>query len=425
MLVVGGTDGSGSRRVVSLLVALGVRMVSEDPETYDIHADVVGGWPKMVTPVLRSTRSLSYDPARLPASIQKATTSMVRQVLGKIKTDREKGEGVRLRDAGVLRRPEGALASRVDVGFKAPVSMTLVPYIVAMEPNVMFLHVLRDGRDIAFSANQGPVTKFYEPMYGAKATSAPLGGVQLWSDWNSQLHHWARDVTGSPAAFEVASGGRGASFRYYALHSEDLVDPVTAVRFSAISNLAAWVGSSLGEDELCCLAVQESVFLGSHDRSAGRGTTKMNAGARYGKWKTKVGNNGKLGAELHALGREGLRTFGYEPPRELTSEHAVSASGYRCTLTPPDCASILKKPEVQFSATDICKISPGTDYKGGDIGGPPRTVTSLDDCCRACKSHPQCKHFTYVPDKCYMKVSHGTAQSDPNRLDGMVSGDIL
>jgi len=53
MLVVGGTDGSGSRRVVSLLVALGVPMVSEDPETYDIHADLVGGWPKMVTPLLR------------------------------------------------------------------------------------------------------------------------------------------------------------------------------------------------------------------------------------------------------------------------------------------------------------------------------------------------------------------------------------
>lgn len=56
LLVVGGTDGSGSRRVVSLLTALGVRMVSEDPETYDIHADIVGGWPKMVAPVLKVSK---------------------------------------------------------------------------------------------------------------------------------------------------------------------------------------------------------------------------------------------------------------------------------------------------------------------------------------------------------------------------------
>ena len=30
-------------------------MVSEDPETYDIHADLVGGWPRIVTPVLEVT----------------------------------------------------------------------------------------------------------------------------------------------------------------------------------------------------------------------------------------------------------------------------------------------------------------------------------------------------------------------------------
>lgn len=52
VLVVGGTDGSGTRRVVQLLTDLGTTMVSEDPETYDIHADLVGGWPPLVIPVL-------------------------------------------------------------------------------------------------------------------------------------------------------------------------------------------------------------------------------------------------------------------------------------------------------------------------------------------------------------------------------------
>ena len=53
MLVIGGTDGSGTRRVVQLLTNLGVLIVSEDPETYDIHADLFGGWPKVVEPVLQ------------------------------------------------------------------------------------------------------------------------------------------------------------------------------------------------------------------------------------------------------------------------------------------------------------------------------------------------------------------------------------
>ena len=53
IMVVGGTDGSGTRRVVQLLTKLGVTIVSEDPETYDIHADLFGGWPQVVTPVLQ------------------------------------------------------------------------------------------------------------------------------------------------------------------------------------------------------------------------------------------------------------------------------------------------------------------------------------------------------------------------------------
>jgi hypothetical protein len=27
-------------------------MVSEDPETYDIHGDLMGGWPTVVNPVI-------------------------------------------------------------------------------------------------------------------------------------------------------------------------------------------------------------------------------------------------------------------------------------------------------------------------------------------------------------------------------------
>ena len=50
------SDGSGTRRVVQILTQLGVTMVSEDPETYDIHGDLMGGWPPVVTPVLEVSR---------------------------------------------------------------------------------------------------------------------------------------------------------------------------------------------------------------------------------------------------------------------------------------------------------------------------------------------------------------------------------
>jgi hypothetical protein len=46
------SDGSGTRRVVQVLSELGVNMVSEDPQTYDIHGDLMGGWPPVVNPVI-------------------------------------------------------------------------------------------------------------------------------------------------------------------------------------------------------------------------------------------------------------------------------------------------------------------------------------------------------------------------------------
>ena len=48
------------------LTQLGVLMVSEDPETYDIHGDLMGGWPTVVKPVVATMRTLNYIPPSGP-----------------------------------------------------------------------------------------------------------------------------------------------------------------------------------------------------------------------------------------------------------------------------------------------------------------------------------------------------------------------
>lgn len=69
VLAVGGTDGSGTRRVVWLLTMLGVTMVSEDQQTYDIHADVVGGWPQIVTPLVKVRITSIHQIRMLPCPL--------------------------------------------------------------------------------------------------------------------------------------------------------------------------------------------------------------------------------------------------------------------------------------------------------------------------------------------------------------------
>ena len=75
-LIVGGTDGSGTRGVVALLQRLKVPMVVEDTGTMDIHASpymVKGGWPEVVRPVLDWAHGAGYDTQAAPAELRKTT----------------------------------------------------------------------------------------------------------------------------------------------------------------------------------------------------------------------------------------------------------------------------------------------------------------------------------------------------------------
>lgn len=253
ILVVGGTDGSGTRRVVQLLTNLGVLIVSEDPETYDIHADLFGGWPKVVTPVLEAAGSIIYDTKDLPPQLQTSTETNLRRLLTQAERDSHKPESKRLAVGGALPTPPDVHASNVLYGFKAPVAMTLVPWWRKLNSHFMFLHVLRDGRDIAFSANQvficlfsfdffqGPVTKFYHAMYKNRPElmvyPPAVKAIQLWADWNSGIKNWAEKE------MKISPQTRDSSFRYLSVHIEDLVDESRDIRYKAIKHIAEFVGS--------------------------------------------------------------------------------------------------------------------------------------------------------------------------------------
>lgn len=255
VLVVGGTDGSGTRSVVQLLTKLGVLIVSEDPETYDIHADLFGGWPKVVTPILEEAGSITYDTQDLSPQLRSSTESNLRRLLTQVEKDSHKPESKILAVGGALPHSPDVHASDVIYGFKAPVAMTLVPWWRKLNPHFMFLHVLRDGRDIAFSANQvalhfnlltfniwqGPVTKFYHSMYKKRPEllvhPPAVKAIQLWADWNNGIRKWAEQQQ------KITPNTKDSSFRYLPIHIEDLVTESRDVRYEAIKRIADFVGS--------------------------------------------------------------------------------------------------------------------------------------------------------------------------------------
>ena len=67
IVLIGGTDGSGTRAVVDLLRELGAMIVADDKETFDVHAKMLyhgRGWPGLVRSVLNQTQgkiNYNYD----------------------------------------------------------------------------------------------------------------------------------------------------------------------------------------------------------------------------------------------------------------------------------------------------------------------------------------------------------------------------
>jgi hypothetical protein len=217
VLIVGGSDGSGTRAFVDTLAKLGVPMLADDGGTFDVHAAGImkrQGWPPLVQAVLRDTHqqaanySINNDNGN-DATLTEATRQLALTELDKLR-QRFEIRALQLRKRGLSRNI--SLSQYVSYGFKAPVTMLLLPLLVQVFGKVKFVHVLRDGRDVALSDNGSPVIKFYNSYYGSEAEQriAELqeqqwgGGeehdkmvqnvqaMQLWNDWNVQVYEYCR-----------------------------------------------------------------------------------------------------------------------------------------------------------------------------------------------------------------------------------------
>jgi Sulfotransferase family len=266
VLVVGGSDGSGTRAVVELLGRLGVPILVDDTGTYDVDALLIAGnkeekgWPPLVQSVLELTRSANYELDDLPPDALRA----FRDQLTTLRTSYQARADELLQriDARSRTRP-----TSTPYGFKAPVTMLLLPLLLDAFGSIKFLHVVRDGRDVVISENQSPVQKFYDSYYlhgqretndgayigdqpGLEYTEMHVRAMRLWNDWNMQAWAWSQSHVDNDA------------FDYHVVRSEDLIsDP--QLRLETIQRLAAFVGSPRSSaSELCCLLYRMDFDLG-------------------------------------------------------------------------------------------------------------------------------------------------------------------
>jgi hypothetical protein len=153
-LVIGATGGSGTRVVARMARAAGVFLgdrlnESEDPwDLIDLYDRHLNAW--LADPV-----------AREPALVED---------LG-----------------GLLRDHLAPLPAPAPWGWKEPRSLYVLPLLARAFPALRVVHVVRDGRDMAFSSNQNQLRKHGAALLGDRADAVtPDRSLALWTAVNAR-----------------------------------------------------------------------------------------------------------------------------------------------------------------------------------------------------------------------------------------------
>jgi len=188
-LLIGATGGSGTRALHGALKEagffVGVRLNhAGDAMDFEPFLDTY------INQILRETRSLDYTLDRLSDGVRAAAVTDFR---------------------AALKRYTGELPKDTPHwGWKNPRSMYVLPVVSAECPGLRFLHLVRDGRDMALSDNQNQPNKHFDALFGETYTGAcPENAIRLWAAANMQVADW---------------GARELGNRYMRIRFEDLCE---------------------------------------------------------------------------------------------------------------------------------------------------------------------------------------------------------
>lgn len=79
-------------------------------------------------------------------------------------------------------------------GWKNPRSIYLLPFLHDRFPRMKYIHVIRDGRDMAFSSNQQQLEAFGDYVLGPGGQPEFIRSIELWDIVNSRAADFGRDV---------------------------------------------------------------------------------------------------------------------------------------------------------------------------------------------------------------------------------------
>ena len=241
-LVIGGTGGSGTRLIAQLCLSAGYHLGTRLNGALDA-LNFYDFYDRWLTPWL----SDSLD-AEQRQTLHRELRVLIDELYAELPEDR---------------RPRW--------GWKTPRSLLLLPLLDRCIAGLRFIHVVRDGRDMAYSSNQNQLRKHGSALLNEsqRTQPAPLQALAFWQTSNLRAADY---------------GTSRMPGRYLWLRYEEVVteDPAT------LNVLADFLD----------LGAQPRALLYGHARPA----------LTIGRWRQQPDAERQL---LTATGTEGLRFFGY------------------------------------------------------------------------------------------------------------------
>ena len=212
-VIIGGIGDSGTRGVHDVLVNFGVRMPAGRSTTRDSSDSLI--YARAYSTVTTQSREEGGDREWIDQKLVYETTFIHSH---KVNYDEqsvgsETWHGVRQWAGKMLRRTLQAARSfrerqgQGDVdpwGFKHPRTSLLLPlWTVTLGSKFLFVHVLRDGKDIAMGDNQDMYNKFCPAYYQRKCAADSLAQkVEFWADLVSYTTVCIGRMTNEPCTIE-------------------------------------------------------------------------------------------------------------------------------------------------------------------------------------------------------------------------------
>lgn len=224
-VLIGASGGSGTRVLRDALAAAGFYMGYDTLGTGD-SVELADFFDRQIAPVLAATHRVDYELDQVPPALRSRVQLDLEATLASYLQHHTGGGGA--------------------WGLKGPRTLFMLPFFHEQLPDFAFVQMIRDGRDMALSGNQGQLRRYHEPLHGETLPpDLAVPAARLWAKANLEAADWCRH--------HIAG-------RHWVLRYEDLCrDPRATLRA-----LFDFLGASFAPDLLERLAggVKPSAGIG-------------------------------------------------------------------------------------------------------------------------------------------------------------------